>query len=332
MKRKFVTVTFMAKLSAFGIFALAALVSLLPGKLVAKQASREADGARLLRGAIDMHFHMDARDPDGTHQDADIATVREAHSRGMRGLLIKNHWEPTATLAYLLRREVPNFELFGGVVMNRTNGGMNAAAVEFMATQIYGAVGKVVWMPAGDSEIESNPPYPKKPFVAVSRNGELLPEVKDVISLIAKNDLILASGHIAPDEALMVFREGRRQGVRNMIATHAMDLAGKMNMDQMLEVAKLGAIIEFDFRNVLSENGRRADAIRMIGPEHCLISEFWTNMLRTTPPPVKAPREYAGLDGAGAFAEAMRSRGFTDHDLDIMFKQNPARLLGLSDQ
>jgi predicted metal-dependent phosphotriesterase family hydrolase len=130
----------------------------------------------------------------------------------------------------------------------------------------------------------------------------------------------------------MVFREGRRQGVRNMIATHAMDLAGKMNMDQMLEVAKLGVIIEFDFRNILSENGRRADAIRKIGPEHCLISEFWTNMLRTTPPPVKKPREYAGLDGAGAFAEAMRSRGFTDHELDIMFKQNPARLLGLSDQ
>ena len=41
--------------------------------------------------------------------------------------------------------------------MNRSNGGMNVAAVEEMATGIYGSPGKVVWMPAFDSEIESNP-------------------------------------------------------------------------------------------------------------------------------------------------------------------------------
>ena len=49
-----------------------------------------------------------------------------------------------------------------------------------------------------------------------------------------------------------------------MIATHPMDFAGKMNMDQMLEAAKLGAILEFDFRNILDEGGR-ADAIRKDG-------------------------------------------------------------------
>jgi len=302
-----------------------AFVGLL-AKPIAGQSSREADGARLLRGAIDMHFHMDAPTPTTdteSDQHADIATVKLARSRGLRGVVIKNHNEPTATLAYHLRLEIPNFELFGGIVMNRSNGGENPAAVEYMATQIKGALGKVVWMPAGDSEIESNPPYRKKPFVAVSRNGELLPEVKAVISMIARNGLVLASGHIAPEEALTIFREGRTQGVQHMIATHAMDLAGKMNLDQILEAAKLGAIIEFDFRNILSEGGRRADAIRKIGPERCLISEFWTQ---------KKPKEYAGLDGVGAFAEAMRARGFTDHELDVMFKENPARLLGLSGQ
>jgi Family of unknown function (DUF6282) len=193
--------------------------------------------------------------------------------------------------------------------------------VEYMATGIYGTPGKIVWMPAFDSEIESNPPYPKKPFVAVSRDGKLLPETKEVIAAVAKYDLILASGHIAPQEALMVFREGRSQGVHRMIATHAMDLAGKMNMDQMLEAAKLGAIVEFDFRNIRDEDGVRMDAIRKIGPERCLISEFWTQ---------KSPRVYAGLDGVGQFVDAMHARGFSDRELDIMFKENPARLLGLS--
>jgi hypothetical protein len=235
--------------------------------------------------------------------------------------VIKNHSEPTATLAFLLRQEIPNFEIFGGIVMNRTVGGMNPAAVEHMATAIYGATGKLVWMPANDSEIESKPPYPVKPFVAVSRNGELLPEVRDVIAVVAKNHLTLASGHISPEDALLVFQEGRRQGIEHMIATHAMDLAGKMTMDQMLQAMKLGAIIEFDFRNILSEGGRRADAIRNLGPQHCLISEFWTKN--------DAPRVYADLDGVGAFVEAMHARGFTDQELDTMVKTNPGQLLGL---
>ena len=285
------------------------------------QAKQEAEGARLLKGAIDMHFHMDAPGRAGSPEQGNIAKVRLARERGMRGLLFKNHYEPTATLAYHLRLEMPQFELFGGIVLNRTNGGINPAAVEYMATQIKARTGKVVWMPTLDSEIESRTSKePHRPFVAVSRNGELLPEVKEVISLVAKYDLVLASGHIAPEEALMVFREAHRQGVHRMIATHAMDLAGKMNMDQMLEAAKLGAIIEFDFRKILGPGGR-ADAIRRIGPERCFISEFWTKD--------EAPREYAGLDEMGAFAEEMHKRGFTDRELDVMFKENPARLLGL---
>ena len=116
----------------------------------------------------------------------------------------------------------------------------------------------------------------------------------------------------------MVFREAKRQGVQHMIATHAFDLAGKMTVEQMQEAAKLGAFIEFDFRNTLE--GGRTDAIRKVGPQYCFLSEFWTK--------AGPPREYGGLDGVGAFAEAMRAHGFTDKELDLMFKENPAPMLG----
>jgi hypothetical protein len=259
----------------------------------------------------------------GTEQ-ADIAKVRIAHARGLRALVIKDHNQPTAGLVYHLRREVPNFLMYGGIVLNRPNGGINAAAVEFMATQIKGAPGKVVWMPAGDTESEVKAStQPNRQFVSVTRAGEVLPEVKEVISLVAKHNLVLASGHVLAADALMVFREARRQGVQHMVATHAMDLAGKMTIPQMQEAAKIGAIIEFDYRNVFDDGGIRLDAIRTIGPEHCLISEFWTNKPGTT------PREYGGLAGAGDWVAAMHKRGFTDRELDVMFKENPARLLGL---
>jgi hypothetical protein len=304
----------------FGI-ALVAVVGLLAHPLTGvAQSSREADGARLLKGALDLHFHMDPWTPDRV-RGAGIAEVRVARSRGMRGLVIKDHNESTAPLAYHLRQEVPGLELYGGFVLNLPNGGINPAGVEFMATQIRGEPGRIVWMPAGDGEKEvRESKNPNGPFVAVSRNGELLPEVKQVIAIIAKHGLVLASGHIAPEEALMVFREAKRQGVQHMIATHAFDLAGKMSVEQMQEAAKLGAFIEFDFRNTLE--GGRTDAIRKVGPEFCFLSEFWTKL--------GTPREYGGPDGVGAFAEAMRTRGFTDRELDLLFKENPAKALGLT--
>ena len=58
----------------------------------------------------------------------------------MRGIVLKNHFDPTATLAYTVRRQVPGFETFGGIVLNRTVGGINARAVEHM-TEVTGGWG-----------------------------------------------------------------------------------------------------------------------------------------------------------------------------------------------
>jgi hypothetical protein len=307
---------------SLGIALVAGMTALLANPLVgAAQSSREADGARLLKGAIDLHFHIDPWTPGALNGQAGIADVRVARERGMRALVIKDHNEPTAPLAYHLRPEVPGLELYGGFVLNLPNGGVNPAGVEFMATRIKGEPGRIVWMPAGDTAKEVRASKtPDGPFVAVSRNGELLPGVKEVIAIVAKHGLVIASGHILAEEALMVFREAKRQGVQHMIATHAFDLAGKMTVEQMKEAAKLGAFIEFDYRNTLED--RRMDAIRAVGPEFCFISEFWTK--------VDAPKEYGGLAGIGAFAEAMRAHGFTDRELDLMFKENPAKALGLA--
>lgn len=284
--------------------------------------SAQAETDRLLKGAIDMHFHVDPPDPARTAPRAGIAEVRTAMARGLRGLVLKDHNEPTAPLAYHLRREMPGFEVFGGVVMNLANGGINPDMVEFMATRIKGRPGRMVWMPAGDGEAEvraSNQPVRR--FVSViGKDGQLLPGVKRILALAAKYGLVLASGHIPASQALLLFAEGKRAGVRHMVATHAMDVSSRMTLPQMRQAAALGAIIEFDFRNILSEQGIRADAIRAVGPEHCLISEYWND---------NATLEYGAAVPTYAWISQMRARGFTDRELDIMFKDNPARLLDL---
>src|SRR5688572_24199995 len=86
------------------------------GAMQAAQSSREADGARFLKGAVETHFHLEAG-------RADINTVRRARERGVRALVLKHHNEPSATMAWVLREEIPNILIFGGIVMNRPNGG-----------------------------------------------------------------------------------------------------------------------------------------------------------------------------------------------------------------
>src|SRR5450755_397867 len=199
-------------------------------------------GQGLLNGVIDIHAHCD---PDSVARSIDaIDLARLAKARGMRGLVLKNHYEPTASLAYVVRKEVPGIEIFGGIDLNRSVGGVNPAAVERMVL-VKGGWGRVIWMPTFDAENQVRYSQVRRPFVSVSKAGQLLPEVKEVIALAAKHRLTLETGHSSPEECLMIVREGKRQGVRHMVVTHAMLAPVGMSVVQMRAAAQLGAYIEF---------------------------------------------------------------------------------------
>src|ERR1700677_2787582 len=172
-----------------------------------------------LAGAIDIHVHCA---PDSVPRKIDaIDLARMAKSRGMRGMVLKNHYEPTASLAYVVRKEVPGIEVFGGVDLNLSVGGMNPSAVEHMAATT-GGFGRFVWMSTFDSEQQVRYSKQNRPFVQISRDGQLLPEVNQVIAVSAKHSLIMATGHSSPEEALMMIREARAQGVKHRGVTHPM--------------------------------------------------------------------------------------------------------------
>src|ERR1700761_8434549 len=166
-----------------------------------------------LAGAIDIHVHSA---PDSTPRKIDaIDLARLAKSRGMRGLVLKNHYEPTASLAYIVRKEVPGIEIFGGIDLNLSVGGMNTSAVEHMAA-ITGGYGRFVWMATYDSENQVRYSKQDRPFVRIARDGQLLPETKAVIAVIAKHNLVMATGHSSAEEDLMLVREAKAEGVQHM--------------------------------------------------------------------------------------------------------------------
>src|SRR6202795_534995 len=124
--------------------------------------------AQTLSGAIDMHAHSD---PDGVPRKIDaVDLARLAKERGMRAIVLKNHYEPTASLAYIVRKEVPGIEVFGGISLDLTVGGVNPAAVEWM-TKVRGGYGRVVWLPTFDSEAQVKLTRQQRPFAPVVRDG-----------------------------------------------------------------------------------------------------------------------------------------------------------------
>jgi hypothetical protein len=274
-------------------------------------------GAQTLEGAIDFHAHAA---PDGTPRKVDVLELaRAAKAAGMRAIVIKNHYEPTASLAYVVRKAVPGIEVFGGISLDLTVGGVNPAAVEWM-TKVEGGYGKVVWLPTFDSESQVKLTGQQRPFAAVTRDGKILPETLAVIDLAAQHDLVLETGHSAPQESLLIIAEAKRRGVKHVLVTHAMaSPGGSMTLDEMREAARLGALLELVHSPLTDEQLRKeAEAIRAIGAASFVLSSD----LGQPPNPLHT-------DGLLAMYRGLMAQGISAADIDVMSRKNPARLLDL---
>ena len=273
--------------------------------------------AQTLVGAIDFHAHGD---PDGTARNIDVIDLaKAAKAAGMRAIVIKNHYEPTASLAYLVRKQVPGIDVFGGISLDLTVGGVNPAAVEWM-TKVKGGFGKVIWLPTFDSEAQVKLDKQSRPFAAVTRDGKILPEVLQVIDLAVKHGLVLEMGHSAPHESLMILAEAKRRGLTRVVVTHAMtNPGGPMSLEEMQQAAKIGALLELVYSPLTDQQLRKeADAIRTIGAASFVISSD-----------LGQPQNPLHTDGLAAIYKGLMSKGISGADIDVMSRKNPARLLGL---
>jgi hypothetical protein len=276
--------------------------------------------AQPLAGVIDIHAHCD---PDSTPRSIDaLDLARLARERGMRGLVLKNHYEPTASLAFIVRKAVPGIEIFGGIDLNRTVGGINPAAVENMV-KVKGGYGRVVWLPTFDAENQVRYSKQNRPFVPVVIGGRVRPEVRQVMAVVARNHMLLETGHSSAEEGLLLLEAARQAGVTHMVVTHAMLAPVLMNVGQMKRAAALGAYIEFVYNALIGPNKSYdfkdyTAAIRAIGPEHCILSSDLGQAGNPVHP-----------DGLEAFLAGMRKEGFSVQEIDLMVKKNPATVLGL---
>ena len=155
--------------------------------------------------------------------------------------------------------------------------------------------------------------------MSVTRGGTPLPELAEIFTLVAENDLVLAMGHSSPEEVLVLIPEARRHGVEQILVTHV--FGQRPSRAQVQQMADAGALLEIDWYAVHLGNqtvDTYVSAIQEIGAEHFLMS---SDLGQATSP--------SHVDGLRAYVTAFRNAGLTDDQIDLMLRHNPARLLGL---
>ena len=194
-----------------------------------------------LQGIVDTHTHGD---PDSVPRSIDVLQLaRIAKAAGMRAIVLKNHYAPTVQAAYLVSEMVPGIQVFGAIALDRAVGGVNPEAVR-QAAAFKGKKLRVVWMPNFDSENDVTFLKQNRPFVSIQRAGKLLPETMDVLKIIAKENIVLGTGHSSAAEDLLLVREAKKLGINHIIVTHPLAKAQHMTIPEMQEAAKMGAYIE----------------------------------------------------------------------------------------
>src|SRR6185295_9899144 len=194
-----------------------------------------------LQGIIDIHTHGD---PDSAARKIDVLELAKiAKAAGMRGIVLKNHYAPTVQAAYLVSQIVPGIQIFGAIALDRAVGGVNPEAVR-QAAAFKGKKLRVVWMPTFDSENDVTFSKQNRPFVSIQRDGKLLPETMEILKIIARENIVLATGHSSATEDLLLIREAKKLGINHIIVTHPLAKAQHMTIPEMQEAAKMGAYIE----------------------------------------------------------------------------------------
>jgi len=84
----------------------------------------------LLKGAIDVHVHAGPHLKSSPRRVDPIEAAIQARDAGMRAIVFKDVFEMSNGIAWLVNRHVPNFRVYGGLMLNTVYGGMNPRAVK----------------------------------------------------------------------------------------------------------------------------------------------------------------------------------------------------------
>jgi len=286
-----------------------------------------------------MHVHIA---PDVVERKiSDVALAGRCLELGLAGFQLKSHYTSTAERARSVTEAAGGgVRVLGAITLNRAVGGLNALAVELAARE--GA--RTVWFPTVNSvneqhEVHPAPPGAKQPVwvkfelelreaghevdpvAVVDADGALLPAALEVLAVIARHDMVLATGHLARDEIFALVDGAVAAGVRQIVVTHPEFPSQSLSIEDQQQLAERGALLERCFTT--PHTGKVSwelicRASREVGPGHTVFS---SDLGQVFNPPVE--------DGLALMADQFRAAGFSDDEIVMMAVRNTRRLAGL---
>jgi Family of unknown function (DUF6282) len=289
----------------------------------------------LVRGGFDTHVHIW---PDVVERRTDdLSLARRFSELGLAGFVLKSHYTSTAERAAVVRAAVPGVEVLGAIALNRAVGGINPLAVEIAAME--GA--RTIWMPTVDAENEAGHEPPPgasvpvwmrvqrelrargveiAPVAVVDGSGRVLPEVRDVLAVIARHGLVLATGHLARGEILAVVAAAREEGVERIVVTHPEFPAQSLPVADQLALAEAGALLERCFTTPHTGKVSWEEWLgntRAAGVGSSVLS---TDLGQVANPDVE--------DGLALMADRLLEAGFSEEEVVTMAVRNTRRVAG----
>lgn len=288
----------------------------------------------IITGAYDLHVHS-APDILPRKMD-DIEMAQRIIASGMAGYAIKSHFFCTAERAKLIRKLYPACDAIGTLCLNHATGGMNPLAVDIAAR---GGT-KLIWFPTLDTVASQKGtfdlPPEKRPYwasvvadmlksglkvspVDITKDGKVLPEVYEVLDVIAAHNMILATGHLSVPDTCALVKAAHERKVERIIVTHVSWPVAFFDISVQKELLRYGAYMEHctntqtsgkvSFETVL-------DQIRAIGPDHVVLSTDLGQSKNAYPD-----------EGLLAFCERLVESGLSETEVRKMIVKNPVELL-----
>ena len=234
----------------------------------------------LMSGAIDLHVHATFEGKPRRQTMWEIA--QDAAQAGMRAVVFKSKDAITAGSAHLVNTLVKGVRVYGGVVLDYSVGGLNPLAVQ----SCLNMGGKIVWMPSFDSAWTLKKakegsggariyqklldPGRKVPGLSILKGGlegsELLPEVREIISLVAERGAFLDTSHLSPRDSLILVKEARKAGLERILITHVNSDLIAATLEEQKELARAGAYLMYTLPNVCPRPGGMASPSKPLSP------------------------------------------------------------------
>ena len=288
----------------------------------------------ILVGAIDPHVHSGPSIAPRAIDHLELA--RQMSSARFAAVITKDHDYSGVMTAALIANHHPELctRVYSSIVLNNVIGGFNPYAVEHTAAM----GGKIVFMPtlAAENHLrwekESAWVHPAstqkiRPAVGIpvlDAEGNVRDEVKEVLDVIVKNDMALASGHLHVSETWKVFEEAKKRGVKRLIFTHPEEIVGA-SLNDVKGIAAMGAYVEHSLCMFLE-----GSKFKVAGAEdmrkHIEAAGVDKTILCSD---LGQPGVFSPLEGFRRGVKMCLDLGYSDAEVHAMVSTNAAKAFGL---